>query len=98
MRQQSFRLQGDVLRLHPIEDQYIILVCYGALLIVSTEQSRSIHEFASRNDKLHPWYEGVESVDVSEDYKAVIRIAVVIAQQVRPKEVEIRPGQDWLDK
>ena len=29
------------------------------------------------------------SVDVYEDYQAVIRIAVVIAQQVRPKEEKI---------
>ena len=41
MRQQRFRLQGDVSSLHPIEDQYIILVCSGALLIVSVEQSRA---------------------------------------------------------
>ena len=37
---------------------------------------------------------------MSEDYKALIRNALVIAQQVGPKEVEIRPGlagSDWTN-
>ena len=81
MRRQSFRLQGDVFRLRPIEDQH-------SSLLQSTVASSRVDLNMNLPAGMTPYILDM-SVDVYEDYQAVIRIAVVIAQQVRPKEGKI---------